>query len=329
MSDWLLDVQDLRMEFQHPAGPLRALDGLSFTLAAGRTLGLVGESGGGKSALARSLLRVLPDGGRITGGRVMFEGRDLCALSEAQMQQVRGRAIAMIFQDPLTSLNPVLTIGRQIEQVLLQHTGLPRAAAAERAVELLAAVGLPAPRECARSHAHRLSGGMRQRAVIAIALACQPRLLIADEPTSALDVTVQAQILALLRQLQLAQGMALLLISHDVGVIRQMCDDVAVLYAGRIVEQGRTADLMAYPRMHYTQALLQSVPRLDHPPHRRLPVIEGQPPNPLHPPPGCRFAPRCASRSDPCHSLPPPMSPAGPHHFFACWHPVAVAGTPA
>ncbi|TXL77101.1 ABC transporter ATP-binding protein [Vineibacter terrae] len=318
----LLEVDGLKTHFRLPHGELRAVDGVSFTLQAGRTLGVVGESGSGKSVLARSIIGLLPMAQAVeAGGRVVFDGRDLRQLPESAMRQVRGRQIAMIFQDPLTSLNPVMTVGRQIVQVLRQHTDLAPTAARERAVELLAEVGIPAPRQRAAEYAHRMSGGMRQRIVIAIALACNPRLLIADEPTTALDVTVQAQILDLLRRLQDKHAMALILITHNLGVVAEMCDDVAVMYAGRIVEQAGVGDILARPRMRYTQALLQSVPRIDSPSHVRLPVIPGQPPNLVTPPSGCRFAPRCAHRLDRCDSEIPPQSGAGTDHRFACWNP--------
>ncbi len=323
MSGLLLEVENLATHFALPHGILRAVDGVSFTLHAGRTIGIVGESGSGKSVLARSIIGLLPaDRTLEAGGRVLFDGRDLRRLGEAQMRSIRGKEIAMIFQDPMTSLNPVLTIGRQIEQVLRQHTDLSNRAAAERAVELLAEVGIADPRQRAREYAHRMSGGMRQRVVIAIALACNPRLLIADEPTTALDVTVQAQILELLRRLQDAHSMAMVLITHNLGVVAEMCDEVAVMYAGRIVENGSVADVLQGPRMRYTEALLQSAPRIDTPSHARLPVIEGQPPNLIAPPPGCRFAPRCGYRDERCDSTQPEWTQADDNHGFACWHPV-------
>ena len=300
MSAPLLNVEGLKTHFDLPRGVLRAVDGVSFTLAAGRTLGVVGESGSGKSVLARSIIGLLPaDRTLKPAGRVEFGGRDLRQASEEQMRQIRGREIAMIFQDPMTSLNPVLTIGRQIEQVLLQHTDLSKPAARTRAVELLAEVGIPDPQQRAREYAHRMSGGMRQRIVIAIALACAPRLLIADEPTTALDVTVQAQILDLLRRLQDAHSMAMMLITHNLGVVAEMCDDVAVMYAGQIVEHGTVSDVLQRPAMRYTQALLESVPRTDSPSHVRLPVIDGQPPDLIARPPAAvsRRAARIARRS--------------------------------
>jgi oligopeptide/dipeptide ABC transporter ATP-binding protein len=241
------------------------------------------------------------------------------------MQRVRGREIAMIFQDPLTSLNPVMTIGRQIVQVLRQHTDLSAVEAKARAVELLAEVGIPDPRQRVREYAHRLSGGMRQRVVIAIALACNPRLLIADEPTTALDVTVQAQILDLLRRLQERHQMAIILITHNLGVVAEVCDEVAVMYAGRIVEQGSVAQVLGRPRMRYTQALLQSMPRLDTPPHFCLPVIAGQPPNLIAISSGCRFAPRCTYRVEQCGRQEPAEVDDGNGHRFLCWNPVGEA----
>ena len=326
MTAALLEVDDLKTWFRLPRGELRAVDGVSFTLHAGRTIGIVGESGSGKTVLARSIIGLLPDAQALkAGGRVLFAGRDLRQMPERDMRQVRGRQIAMIFQDPLTSLNPVMTIGRQIVQVLRQHTDLSPAAARERAIELLAEVGIPDPRQRATEYAHRMSGGMRQRIVIAIALACNPSLLIADEPTTALDVTVQAQILDLLRRLQDKHAMALILITHNLGVVAEMCDDVAVMYAGRIVERAGVGDVLERPRMRYTQALLQSVPRIDNPSHVRLPVIPGQPPDLITPPGGCRFAPRCAHRLDRCDIEIPPQSNARGDHRFACWNPVQEA----
>jgi oligopeptide/dipeptide ABC transporter ATP-binding protein len=323
MTGPLLQVEDLKTYFALPHGELRAVDGVSFKLEAGRTLGIVGESGSGKSVLARSIMGLLPAGfARRPSGRILFRGSDLREMPEREMRCIRGREIAMIFQDPLTSLNPVMTVGRQIVQVLRQHTDLSTATATARAIELLAEVGIPDPRQRVTEYAHRMSGGMRQRVVIAIALACNPRLLIADEPTTALDVTVQAQILDLLRELQDKHEMALILITHNLGVVAEMCDDVAVMYAGRMVEQASVMDVLERPRMRYTQALLQSVPRIDSPSHVRLPVIPGQPPNLIVPSPGCRFAPRCAYRLERCGVEAPPQEDIGNGHSFACWNPV-------
>ncbi|ABM59558.1 ABC transporter ATP-binding protein [Verminephrobacter eiseniae] len=319
----LLQVENLQTRFATPHGLVRAVDGVSLQLNRGETLGVVGESGSGKSILARSLMGLLPPAPYSQrSGRILLSGRDIAALDEAQLSTVRGREIAMIFQDPMTSLNPVLTIGQQIIQVLRRHTDLGERAARERAVELLQQVRIPAPERRVHDHPHHLSGGMRQRAVIAIALACGPRLLIADEPTTALDVTVQAQILQLLRSLQEVHHMALVLISHNLGVVAQMCDRVAVMYAGRIVEEAPTADLFAAPRMRYTEALMKSMPRLDAPSHALLYVIGGRPPNLAQPVPGCGFAPRCRDTVASCASMSPAESMAGERHRFACWNPL-------
>ncbi len=274
----LLQVDDLHTHLQAPSGVIEAVAGVSFTLRAGRTLGIVGESGAGKSLLARSVMGLLPGGiARMPRGRILFDGRDLRTLPEPQLQRLRGRGLAMVFQDPLSSLNPVMTIGRQIGQVLRQHTALTERQAQARAVELLAEVGIADPARRVHEYAHRLSGGMCQRAVIAIALAGAPRLLIADEPTAALDTTIQAQILELLRRLQERHGMALLLITHSFGVVAQACDEVAVMRAGRIVEQGPVAEALQRPRAAYTASLLRSVPRLDEPSPARRPA---SPPDP-------------------------------------------------
>ncbi|MEC9433818.1 MAG: ABC transporter ATP-binding protein [Pseudomonadota bacterium] len=322
MTAPLLQVRGLTTHFDFGRSVIKAVDGVSFDLAPGRTLGVVGESGSGKSVLARSIIGLLPQSRALrTGGEAIFDGRDLRTLPEAEMRRVRGRQIAMIFQDPLTSLNPVLTVGRQIVQVLRQHTDLSVSAAKDRAVELLAEVGIPDPKRRAEEYAHRMSGGMRQRVVIAIALACEPRLLIADEPTTALDVTVQAQVLDLLRRLQDDRDMAMIMITHDLGVVAESCDDVAVMYAGQVVETAPVAEVLAAPRMRYTEALLQAIPRMEGPSHVRLPVIPGAPPDLMRPPSGCRFAPRCAHRLDRCAAEEPPRAAAGPRHAFACWNP--------
>jgi oligopeptide/dipeptide ABC transporter ATP-binding protein len=319
----LLEVEGLMTHFATPRGVVHAVDGVDFTLQAGETLGIVGESGCGKSVLARTLLGLLPKRPyTIHAGCARFMQRDLLRMSEAQLREVRGRCIAMVFQDPLTSLNPVLPVWRQIVQVLQQHTDLPRKAARERAIELLEQVHIPAPRQRAHDYPHQLSGGMRQRVVIAIALACNPQLLIADEPTTALDVTVQAQILELLRSLQQQHRMALILITHDLGVVAGMCDRVAVMYAGRIVEQARVAALFATPRMRYTEALLRAMPRLAAPSHTPLHVIGGAPPSLLSTPPGCRFAPRCQYGLPNCSSEEPPLTAASAQQHYACWNPV-------
>jgi peptide/nickel transport system ATP-binding protein len=317
----LLSVQDLRVEFRTARGLLRAVDGVSFELEAGRTLGIVGESGCGKTVLSRSLLRLNP----IAGGRIVFDGLDLTAMDESELRDVRGRHVSIVFQDPMTSLNPVLSIGAQIAETLVHHLRVSRRAARERARELLAAVGIPAPEARLREYPHQLSGGMRQRVTIAMALACEPRLLIADEPTTALDVTVQAQILDLLQHQQRERGMAMILVSHDLGVVAGRTDEIAVMYAGRIVERAPTRLLFARTRMPYTEALLRAIPRLGQPSHTRLEAIGGRPPDLVSPPPGCRFAPRCGRVRERCRRDEPPLESDGDAgHEFACWYPVGV-----
>jgi oligopeptide/dipeptide ABC transporter ATP-binding protein len=318
----LLQVCDLRVEFRTERGLLCAVDGVSFELEAGRTLGIVGESGCGKTVLSRSLLRLNP----VAGGRVLFDGQDLAAMEEADLRLVRGKDVSIVFQDPMTSLNPVLTIGNQIAETLTHHLRMGRRQAWARARELLAAVGIPSPDARLREYPHQLSGGMRQRVTIAMALACEPRLLIADEPTTALDVTVQAQILDLLKQQQRERGMAMILISHDLGVVAGRTDEIAVMYAGRIVEQAPTRQLFEHTRMPYTEALLRAIPRLDHASHTRLLAIGGRPPDLVDPPPGCRFAPRCDRVQERCWEQEPPLgADLDPGHWFACWYPVGAS----
>jgi peptide/nickel transport system ATP-binding protein len=317
----LLQVCDLCVEFRTERGPLRAVDGVSFQLETGRTLGIVGESGCGKTVLSRSLLRLNP----VASGRVLLDGRDLVTMEEAELRAVRGRDLSIVFQDPMTSLNPVLTIGAQIAETLTHHLGMGRRAARTRARELLAAVGIPSPDSRLGEYPHQLSGGMRQRVTIAMALACEPRLLIADEPTTALDVTVQAQILDLLKQQQRERGMAMILVSHDLGVVAGRTDEIAVMYAGRIVERAPTRELFARTRMPYTQALLRAIPRLEQASHTRLLAIGGRPPDLVSPPPGCRFAPRCGRAQERCRDEEPPLQPdSAPFHDYACWYPVEV-----
>src|SRR5215467_5737510 len=318
----LLQVSDLRVQFRTERGPLGAVDGVSFELEAGRTLGIVGESGCGKTVLSRSLLKLNP----IAGGSVIFDGRDLVAMEEEELNVVRGRDISIVFQDPMTSLNPVLTIGYQIAESLTHHLKMSRAGARTRARELLAAVGIPSPDGRLREYPHQLSGGMRQRVTIAMALACEPRLLVADEPTTALDVTVQAQILDLLQQQQRERGMAMILVSHDLGVVAGRTDEIAVMYAGRIVERAPTRQLFERTRMPYTQALLRAIPRLDHANHTRLLAIGGRPPDLVDPPPGCRFAPRCSRVQERCRFDEPELrADSAPDHDYACWYPVTAA----
>jgi oligopeptide transport system ATP-binding protein len=318
----LLSVEDLRVEFWTQRGTVYAVNGVSFEIAAGETLGIVGESGSGKSVTALAVLGILARSGRVTNGRAMFEGRDLIGLSDRELRRIRGRDIAMIFQDPMTSLNPVLTIGRQIRESLETHLGLDRKQSEARVVELLEQVGIPKARDRAGDYPHQFSGGMRQRAMIAMALACEPKLLIADEPTTALDVTIQAQILDLLRSLVADRDTALVLITHDLGVVAGMCERVHVMYAGMVVEAGSAEAVFATPRHPYTFGLLQSVPRLDTPRGRPLRPIEGAPRDMLRPASACPFAPRCAYEVEKSRQEVPPLLEIAPGHKVACFNPV-------
>ncbi len=314
----LLEVRNLRTSFVVDAGELSAVDGVSFSLDAGRTLSIVGESGCGKSATALSIMGlVAAPPGRVSG-EIRFDGIDLTRLPAAAMRELRGDRMAMIFQEPMTSLNPAFTVGEQIVEGILRHRSLSRAAAAERALAMLRRVHIPSPERRFVDYPHRLSGGMRQRVMIAMALACEPRLLIADEPTTALDVTIQAQILDLMRTLREETGTAIILITHDLGVVAELADDVAVMYAGRIVEQANVATLFARPEHPYTIGLLGSIPRLDIE-QERLPAIEGLVPNPLEPIPGCRFHPRCPFAIEQCRREDPPLLAMGRSHAAACW----------
>jgi len=319
----LLSVRDVRTHFHTPRGRVHAVDGVSFDLAQGQTLGIVGESGCGKSVLARSLLRLVPEPPGVRAGQIIFEGRDLQQLDEASLRKVRGGAIAMIFQDPMSALNPVMTIGQQIAEVLALHLDLRGAPARTRMVELLAQVGLSSPERRLSEYPHQLSGGMRQRVTIAMALACRPKLLIADEPTTALDVTIQMQILILLKRIQRETGMALIFISHDLGAVGAVADRIAVMYAGRIVEEAPGDALFARHRMPYTQALLRARPDPGLPPHARLAALDGRPPDLANLPPGCAFAPRCERAEAACRQARPELeSTAG--HGFACWRPLPL-----
>jgi oligopeptide/dipeptide ABC transporter ATP-binding protein len=319
VSEPLLAVDDLRVHLFTPHGVVRAVDGIGFALSAGSALGIVGESGCGKTMTALALMRLIPSPpARIVSGRIMFDGEDVAALDEAQLRMLRGDAMAMIYQDPMTTLNPVCTVGEQIAEVVRLHRDAARAAALARAVEMLELVGIPDPPRCAQSYPHQLSGGMRQRAVIAMALACHPKLLIADEPTTALDVTIQAQILDLMRRLQQELGTAIILITHDLGVIADLVDTVVVMYAGKVVERAPVKRLFAAPGHPYTQGLLRAVPSLETREHR-MRTIDGTVPAAFAMPQGCRFHPRCALAREICRTEEPPVVSDGAGGEAACW----------
>jgi peptide/nickel transport system ATP-binding protein len=317
----LLDVQDLSVEFDTEAGVVRAVDGVSFTVHAGQTLGIVGESGCGKSVTAMSILRLLPRPmGRIAGGRILFRGEDLVTVPDARIQKVRTGEIGMIFQEPMTALNPVHRIGRQLSEAFLLHQRVTARGALERSVEVLKRVGIPSPEIRVSEYPHQLSGGMRQRVVIAMALACQPALVIADEPTTALDVTIQAQILELMKSLQQETGMSIILITHDLGVIAETCDDVLVMYAGRVAEQGTVDDVFDRPVHPYTRGLLESIPRLEYERKTRLRTIEGMVPGLMDLPAGCRFNNRCPEAQERCRATAPRLDRIAAEHAVACHH---------
>jgi oligopeptide/dipeptide ABC transporter ATP-binding protein len=325
MSGAILQVEELQTQFTTDDGVVRAVDGVSFEVHAGETLALVGESGSGKSVTALSILRLLPEpAGRVAGGRVILHGRDLLALPPAAMRRVRGREISMVFQEPMTSLNPVFTCGDQIVEALVLHERMGGREARSRAVELLRQVGIPAPEQRVAEYPHQLSGGMRQRVMIAMALACRPALLIADEPTTALDVTIQAQILDLLCRLQEELGMAVLLITHDLGVVAETADRVAVLYAGQVVESCDVEALFRRTRHPYTAGLLASLPRLGSRGHR-LRAIPGQVPDAACFPVACRFHPRCPAALERCRTVDPPLETLDGGHQSRCWRAAEIA----
>jgi oligopeptide/dipeptide ABC transporter ATP-binding protein len=322
----LLEIEDLRTQFFTSAGTVRAVDGISYAVNAGETVAIVGESGCGKSVSALSVLRLIPDPpGRVVGGQIRFQGRDLLALSDAEIRNIRGRDIAMVFQEPMTSLNPVLSIGRQLTETLIHHLKVSPQAATKRAVELLGLVGISDPERRLRQYPHHFSGGMRQRVMIAMALCCEPKLIIADEPTTALDVTIQAQILELMKDLSRRLGVALVVITHNLGVVARYADRVNVMYAGKIVESGDATDIYHHPRHPYTLGLLKSVPRLDQPRRERLDPIQGQPPDLTQLDDGCAFRPRCRFATKRCESAIPPLEPIGEGHHAACWETETVA----
>ncbi len=319
MSEPLLTVDDLKTHFYTDGGIAKAVDGVSFTLDRGETLGLVGESGCGKSVTSLSVMRLIPEPpGEIVSGEIRFDGRNLLRLDEAALQGVRGNDIAMIFQEPMTSLNPVFTCGDQIDEAVMLHQRVGKGTARARTVDMLDLVGIPDPGERANVYPHQLSGGMRQRVMIAMALCCNPGLLIADEPTTALDVTIQAQILELLDRLQRELGMAVLMITHDLGVIAEVADRVAVMYAGKIVETGTVDEIFTSPQHPYTKGLLESIPSLNEE-KNRLSVIPGTVPDATRFPPGCRFAPRCTLAEGICETDEPRLEPAAGNRLAACW----------
>jgi len=323
----LLEVDDLHVSFATSRGPLRAVQGVSLSLDQGKTLGIVGESGSGKTVLSRAIMGLLPRASTTQTGSVRYNGEEILNAPNDELRKLWSTHIAMIFQDPMTSLNPVQKIGWQITEPLKLHLGLKKEEAKETALSLLMQVGIPSPVERYEAYPFQLSGGMRQRVMIAIALACAPRLLLADEPTTGLDVTIQAQILDLLGQLQRDRNMAMILVTHDLGVVATRTDEIIVMYAGNVVERAPTNVLFKSMAMPYTEALLDSMPRLANPSHTRLTAIEGRPPDLLRPPAGCPFAPRCRYAQDKCQREKPPLVEAAPGHSYACWYPLTASGS--
>lgn len=319
MSEYLVDIQDEHLSFFTPAGEVKALGGVSMHLRDGEVLGIVGESGSGKSVTAYSLMGLTAHPGKLISGTLDFNGHRINDMTEKQMRKIRGKEVSIIFQDPMTSLNPVYTIGNQIREVIRLHTDKTRGQVQERAIELLNLVGINEPEKRLKQYPHELSGGMRQRVMIAIALACEPKLLLADEPTTALDVTIQAQILELMMELKQKLGMAIVMITHDLGVVASMCECIAVMYAGKIVEYGTVDDIFYRPAHEYTKGLLRSIPRMDTKEHERLVPIEGTPVDMLNPPKGCPFASRCDSCMDICLKQMPPYTDLSDVHYSACW----------
>ncbi len=319
MSELLLEIKNERLSFFTPAGEVKALNDVSFTMKQGEVLGIVGESGSGKSVTAYSLMGLTAYPGKLIGGTLQFNGHEVEKMTEKEFRKMRGSEVSIIFQDPMTSLNPVYTIGNQIEEMVRLHTGKNKAQARERAKELLELVGINEPEKRLRQYPHELSGGMRQRVMIAIALACEPKLLIADEPTTALDVTIQAQILELMMQLREKLGMSIIMITHDLGVVASMCEKIAVMYAGKIVEYGTTDEIFYHPGHEYTKGLINSIPKLNTTEKERLVPIEGTPIDLLNPPAGCPFAPRCRSCMKICLRQMPPRTELSDTHYTQCW----------
>lgn len=315
----LVDIKNERLSFFTPAGEVKALNDVSIKMHEGEVLGIVGESGSGKSVTAYSIMGLTAYPGKLIGGTIEFNGHRIDQMSEKELRKIRGKEVSIIFQDPMTSLNPVWTIGNQIEEVILLHTDRNKQEAHERAKELLTLVGINEPEKRLKQYPHELSGGMRQRVMIAIALACEPKLLIADEPTTALDVTIQAQILELMMKLKEKLGMGILMITHDLGVVASMCDHIAVMYAGKVVEYGTTDDIFYNPKHEYTRGLLKSIPNLHEQAYQRLVPIEGQPVDMLNPPKGCPFANRCSSCMKICLESMPPYTYLSDKHYSACY----------
>lgn len=319
MSEKLLEIKDEKLSFFTPAGEVKALNGVSFSMNEGEVLGIVGESGSGKSVTAYSIMGLTAYPGKLIGGTIYFNGHQIEKMSEKEMRKIRGNEVSIIFQDPMTSLNPVYTIGNQITEVIRLHTGKNKKEAYDRAEELLELVGINEPTKRLKQYPHELSGGMRQRVMIAIALACEPKLLIADEPTTALDVTIQAQILELMQELRQKLGMSIIMITHDLGVVASMCERIAVMYAGHIVEYGTADEIFYEPKHEYTKGLINSIPKLSAQEIERLVPIEGQPVDLLNPPAGCPFAPRCANCMKICLREMPPKTELSDTHYSHCW----------
>lgn len=319
MSEKLLEIKDERLSFFTPAGEVKALNGVSFSMEEGEVLGIVGESGSGKSVTAYSIMGLTAYPGKLVGGMVHFNGHEIEKMTEKEFRKIRGNEVSIIFQDPMTSLNPVYTIGNQIVEVILLHTNKTKKEAYERAKELLELVGINEPSKRLKQYPHELSGGMRQRVMIAIALACEPKLLIADEPTTALDVTIQAQILELMQELRRKLGMSIIMITHDLGVVASMCEKIAVMYAGHIVEYGTADEIFYNPSHEYTKGLIKSIPKLNAEKIERLVPIEGQPVDLLNPPAGCPFAPRCSECMKICLNKMPPKTELSDTHYSYCW----------
>ena len=318
-SNILLDIEHLKLSFYIPAGEVKALNDVSIKLKEGEVLGIVGESGSGKSVTAFSLMGLTPYPGKVIGGKTTFNGHVITDMSEKELRDIRGKEVSIIFQDPMTSLNPVYTIGNQITEAIRLHTKATKKEALERAEELINLVGINEPKKRLRQYPHELSGGMRQRIMIAMALACEPKLLIADEPTTALDVTIQAQILELMMDLKDKLGMSIIMITHDLGVVANMCDKIAVMYAGKIVEYGSAEDIFYNPKHKYTEGLISSIPKLMSKEHEKLVPIEGVPVDMLNPPKGCPFAPRCKECMKICLREMPPYTDISESHYSACW----------